>query len=184
MPTLNSQLRWPPRGRQLPGAGNAHRPSQLGVLASDRLPDWELGVTQACPACAWAVRSCRSRSTASSVGRRLGRLERAGDLERPSGGLHHRLDVDAGMDARQRQLLRHRIGRQDAEVGDHGGRPLAGQTQLRAAVAAVEMTGRGHEVELLDERARVLPQRDQHFLARRRDLGRAAGAGQPRRRLA
>ena len=105
--------------------------------------------------------------------RRRRRLQIGADPQRPARRCRHRGDVDAGVDARQGELLAHRVGRHDAEVGDHRRRSLARQPQARAGVAAVEVPGRGDEVEPLDEGAPMLPQRDQHFLARGGDLRRA-----------
>src|SRR5919204_6306749 len=80
------------------------------------------------------------------AGRRLRPLEVAGDAQRPPGRRAHVVDLDAGMDLRQRELatvFSSTAGLEDAEVGDDDG-----------DVVAAART----EVEPLDERARALAQ--------------------------
>ena len=102
--------------------------------------------------------------------------------QRPARGLSGLLGGTAGVHVGQDELARHRVGPEDAQVGDHdrGPAPLRPSRSAIAGVAAE--AHRGHEVAALDEGSRVLAHDDDHLAGRRRDLRRAAGTGQARRR--
>ena len=61
--------------------------------------------------------------------------------KRPSGGVDHALEVDAGMDAGQRELLRDWLGRENSHIGDDGHRAFSRQPQALPAVSTLEMSG-------------------------------------------
>ena len=87
--------------------------------------------------------------------------------------------VTPGVDAGDHELPARRIGLEDAQIGDHRRGAAPAQAGALARVAAVEKAGRGDEIQPLHERPRVVAQDDQHLACEIRDLGRAAGAGQP-----
>ena len=115
----------------------------------------------------------------------LVRRHRVGDpdigrrMQRPPGRLPALLDRHAGMDVRQHQLARRRVGPQQAEVGDDQLWSCAAQAEPLPVPRPVTETERRAEVDAFDERPRRLAH-DHHHLARRgRDLRRPACTRQP-----
>src|SRR5215467_1581657 len=113
--------------------------------------------------------------------RRLGDCVRIADL--PAGVAVDLLARDAGMDRYHGHFLGDAVRLEDAEIGNQPGRSLGLDAEARAVIAALAVTERGEEVDLLDEAAFEVVHDDEDLAARGRDLGRAAAARQPCLRL-
>ncbi len=83
------------------------------------------------------------------IGRGLRLGDVGGEFQRPTGRGGHLLRRHAGMEAGHRQLLGHRIGFHDAEIGDDPRGALGGDALLLPIVATLAVTKRGHEFELV-----------------------------------
>src|SRR5207248_3112681 len=88
----------------------------------------------------------------------------------------HRRLRHAWMNAREHQLVRHRIRLEDAEIRNHRRRSTAAQAEAAPRVSALAVTHRRDEVKTLDEALGRLAGDDDHLSARRRDLRRPARA--------
>ena len=130
------------------------------------------------------MRACSSRRRLELVGgggRGFGDL--CGVAHRPAGVVGDLRPGDARMDGGDGHLAAHRIGLQDAEIGDEPGRALGAQAEPRPMLAALAMPQRGDEVEPLDEVSFRLAHDDENLAAAGADLGRPAAARQPGARL-
>ena len=131
--------------------------------------------------CAAAVRDSSARSAAEfgQRRRRTGFKQRQHG-ERPSDRLLCFLCRDSGINRGKREFSTFRQRFQDADVGHDHRRPSAAGAALRTAG---EMPAARLEVELLHEAARRRLHDDENLPRMRRDLRRAAGAGQAGLRL-
>src|ERR1700722_16425160 len=101
-----------------------------------------------------------------------------GDGQVPAGPLLGCRRGDAGEQAGQGELERHRVGLEDTQIGDDLLRPGSGEPEPFAVPRARPVAHRGDEVHPLHERPAALPDHDDHLTARGRDLWCAARAGQ------
>ena len=109
-------------------------------------------------------------------GRRHRPSEGRRDAELPTRRGPDLAGADAGMNARQHELARERIGLEHAEVGDHRRRPTASQAEPPACLVTRPVPHRGDEVEALDEALPRLTGDDDHLATGGGDLGRPARA--------
>src|SRR5437867_1451932 len=80
------------------------------------------------------------------------------DLQRPAGLAPHAIDIGARMQHREREFAAHRVGLEDAEIGDDPGRAAAAEAEPVARIAAGEKADRADEIEPIDQRPLAMAQ--------------------------
>src|SRR4051794_31921621 len=77
-------------------------------------------------------------------------VKRLGELNHPATALLHLLARDTRMQRNDGELLGHRIGLPDREIGDQQGWPSRVDAETPAMIAALAMAEGGEEVDLFD----------------------------------
>jgi hypothetical protein len=111
-------------------------------------------------------------------GRRFRFDQLIGDAERPSRIGQNFFDADAGMHGGQKRFAIVAKS-QNAQSGDHGGRPRRGRQAVSAPpVRAGAETGRGDVADAIAEAASIVREQDDRAPRETSDVASAAGAGE------